>query len=643
MFETILGVSLGGAFFIALVLCLRPLLTKICGYLPFYILWICVMVCLLLPFGTLLPLPSLQVQVPVDRYGVEMDLDKLTYTITDANAVADTENPLSQLNYFNYEEYSAFTYRLTASTVLTVLWSAGILVFLLYHLIRANAFRKKCAKLSALPATGELLRMLSNAKRRCKVKRKVKLCIVRDIPCPMTRGFFRPVIYMPHDIVFPDAQYLLLCHEMVLIKRKTALWKGLAYLASALHWFNPFVHIVRKQMAVDAKMAADTKVLEKESLRARESYIAALDSVNCDSELADYFYVSPKAARLRRDHILANKKKSLGFLLLLPALPLLLCSIFLLQIGFGDMLTSHWKTTQALEISDSDPAKAAELYIKDAGDGIAADIFRQIAFTIYSGDGDTATCLFAVGEEENWLLELKKSGDLWQPYRYQILNDNAAKLRGAEMAYAYLYRDFSYPAAPKAVAEAWAEAYSKSNGAVQYHLLSDSNRQMVEDYFKSRNWFTNNENVVSYEISEETLAYTKGYDIIFQRKDSAGNALPAIGYFIGVEDSGGKWQITEIDTICNSVEGKQVLVPAYPLLAAMADVVEISGLTPPQLGESVKETGADGKVSYLLTSQIKLYSDSPPVYTLSETKADATKIWSYQIYPKYYQVLSVPE
>ncbi len=456
-------------------------------------------------------------------------------------------------------------------------------------------------------------------------------------------------MYMPHDIVYPDALYLIICHEIVAIRRWTPFFKILGHLAAAVHWFNPLAHMARRCWLIDSKLAADGKVLAEETLRMRETYIAALEGVNSDHEIGDFFYVSKRAAAARRNHILTVKKRSPGFVLLLIGLPLLLLSLTFFRVGFYDAGVGPWKNAENANVGGASPTAAAMAWIDAVGDSDSETGVRPVGETAYENDGATALCLYSLGGDVYWLIELRQEGDLWHPVRYQVLKGSAGSKVRADLAFDALLTGFAYPDDAKATANAWAKAWSEGNGAVQFSLLSEDYQKMLSRYFSSLYWHTGEKDatVTSYQLKAGNLSRIKGYEVIFKRIGAGGETLPDSGYFLGLEqkstDSAGQWRITEINNIFNSVEGEQVLVPTYPLLAAMKDAAALSGLTPPEIGRSEKRTDEDGNVAYMLTSQIEIYTDSPPVYVLSERKGEETKTWSYQIYPRYYRVLSLPD
>ncbi|HHY23836.1 MAG TPA: M56 family metallopeptidase [Clostridiaceae bacterium] len=68
------------------------------------------------------------------------------------------------------------------------------------------------------------------------------------IKSPMLVGLRRPMILLPISNVQEIDLKLVLTHELMHLKRKDLCVKMLALLAETLHWFNPFVHVLRKDV-----------------------------------------------------------------------------------------------------------------------------------------------------------------------------------------------------------------------------------------------------------------------------------------------------------------------------------------------------------------------------------------------------------
>ena len=84
-----------------------------------------------------------------------------------------------------------------------------------------------------------------------------------DVPVPMTWGWRRPVIVLPHSSPdWPDARLRsVLLHEMAHVKRRD--WAGhrLADVACAVCWFHPLVWLTARRLRAESELACDDLVL----------------------------------------------------------------------------------------------------------------------------------------------------------------------------------------------------------------------------------------------------------------------------------------------------------------------------------------------------------------------------------------------
>lgn len=80
------------------------------------------------------------------------------------------------------------------------------------------------------------------------------------IRSPFILGLFRPKIYIPYGLD-PSTLGYVLDHERYHIRRGDHIWKTLAYILLAVHWFNPLVWLSFHLMGKDMEMSCDEKVL----------------------------------------------------------------------------------------------------------------------------------------------------------------------------------------------------------------------------------------------------------------------------------------------------------------------------------------------------------------------------------------------
>lgn len=103
-----------------------------------------------------------------------------------------------------------------------------------------------------------------------RIKKKLAACfgirenifISDQIDTPFCMGVIRPKIYLPSKIGEAEREYIIL-HEQHHIQRMDHLAKLLAFVALALHWFNPLVWIAFALAGKDMEMSCDEAVLRE--------------------------------------------------------------------------------------------------------------------------------------------------------------------------------------------------------------------------------------------------------------------------------------------------------------------------------------------------------------------------------------------
>lgn len=82
------------------------------------------------------------------------------------------------------------------------------------------------------------------------------------ITSPAVYGIIRPKIILPESYSDKDIELILL-HERTHIKRRDNLWRVIAVLITAVHWFNPFAWIFLKMFLNDLELSCDECVIAK--------------------------------------------------------------------------------------------------------------------------------------------------------------------------------------------------------------------------------------------------------------------------------------------------------------------------------------------------------------------------------------------
>ena len=126
------------------------------------------------------------------------------------------------------------------------------------------------------------------------------------VQSPAVYGIVRPRIILPVSYAEKDIDYILM-HERMHICRADNLWRILAFIITAVHWFNPFAWLFLKLFLADTELACDECVISKCSPEQRKAY--ALSLLECKKSAAAFASAFGGAKiRTRIENILSFQK-----------------------------------------------------------------------------------------------------------------------------------------------------------------------------------------------------------------------------------------------------------------------------------------------------------------------------------------------
>ena len=139
-------------------------------------------------------------------------------------------------------------------SIATYIWMIGVLSMGIYSIVSYVRLRSKLSVVVPL---------------------RDNIFIADDIKSPFVVGLFRPKIYLPCNLGNKEQEYIIL-HEQHHIKRLDHVMKALAFLALAIHWFNPLVWVAFILASKDMEMSCDEAVIRKIGGDVRADYSASL-------------------------------------------------------------------------------------------------------------------------------------------------------------------------------------------------------------------------------------------------------------------------------------------------------------------------------------------------------------------------------
>ena len=112
-------------------------------------------------------------------------------------------------------------------------------------------------------ADPQLYRVLERVRLRAGIQQSVHLILSRASAIPFASGIFRPTIVLPagaHEWNLREVE-MVIQHEAMHIQRRDNLWGFVGAVVTAIHWYNPLVRIVRRQMTLEAERCCDAWVV----------------------------------------------------------------------------------------------------------------------------------------------------------------------------------------------------------------------------------------------------------------------------------------------------------------------------------------------------------------------------------------------
>lgn len=280
----ILSVSLSGAVLVLLIFVLKPLIKNRVSKAFLYYIWILVLLRLVLPFGYHVSIPELpQQSAAVKSYtapdgNVRVSPDNSPNNARqpahlpdgDTNIAASGNDPAnSGSNNFPVTGKSVLWSRVGANLVF--IWLAGAMGSLCWYAAAYAVFSRKLTRSLDAPDKDDLavFRKMTKGKRVC-------LACSSLVNTPMLIGVLRPVVVLPQLAYTANGMGIelnaILRHELTHYRRHDILYKWLTVFVTSLHWFNPLVYLIRREIGEACELACDEVVIKNMSISERKGY-----------------------------------------------------------------------------------------------------------------------------------------------------------------------------------------------------------------------------------------------------------------------------------------------------------------------------------------------------------------------------------
>ncbi len=288
IFLQVLKVSVFAAIIIGALLAMMPVLRKRYHAKWRYAVWLVIAARLLLPVNITLPQAPINIELPNEIITLSNSISaEVESTVLNNSAsgepvvftnqvavppVAGTLTPPAQPPIAALQPPPTHPPSLTIIEIAGIIWLNGAIAYLLVQLLMYQIFlyKLKTSKTQPVPAfIKETAWQIGVDTGVCNLPEPV---ITSAADAPVLIGVFRPRVLLPHGKYNAEEITFILRHELVHYRRKDMLYKFALMAASALHWFNPFVHLMAARASKDIELACDDDVIRSLSGDARAGY-----------------------------------------------------------------------------------------------------------------------------------------------------------------------------------------------------------------------------------------------------------------------------------------------------------------------------------------------------------------------------------
>ena len=266
--KILLSLSVSGALLLLLILGLKPLYKNKFSKRWQYYIWIVVALRFLLPFT-----PDTTI---IGSLFEKFDTAAITNEIpTNPNVPvpADTGNSKAEPIQTNREiTTAAMREPFNKYVCLFFIWSALALVLFVRKVTVYQGFIQYIKAGNKEVSDIKILNLLSDCEEKLNIKTRVELSCNPLIASPMLIGFFRPRIILPVGELEDKELSYIFVHELTHYKQRDMFYKWLIQIIVCVHWFNPFVYLLEKEVNKSCELSCDEKVLSVLDDKAKREY-----------------------------------------------------------------------------------------------------------------------------------------------------------------------------------------------------------------------------------------------------------------------------------------------------------------------------------------------------------------------------------
>ncbi len=266
--KVLLSLSVSGALLLLLILGLKPLYKNKFSKRWQYYIWIVVALRFLLPFTP----DTTIVGSLFEKFGTAAITNEISTSPNVPVPAGTGDNKAEPIQTNREINAAAMREPFNNYVCLFFIWSALALILFVRKITVYQGFIQYIKAGNKELSDIKILNLLSDCEEKLNIKARVELSCNPLIASPMLIGFFRPRIILPIGELEDKELSYIFVHELTHYKQRDMFYKWLIQIAVCVHWFNPFIYLLEKEVNKSCELSCDEKVISVLDDTARREY-----------------------------------------------------------------------------------------------------------------------------------------------------------------------------------------------------------------------------------------------------------------------------------------------------------------------------------------------------------------------------------
>ncbi len=238
IFRTVVTMSVLASIFTSLLLLAKPVTQRLFGHRWQYFAWYAVLFVALVPLSISLPTHE----------------PAIGHILPAASELAPLEAERASMQSIPVQNDGGGAWFWNA---LGIIWLTGAAACVVYHIAQYILF---------------VITVRKNS-RFVKKYKGIRVQSTSLLTAPLSVGLFRQTILLPCDVTDNEVENCILKHEYVHIKHGDIFFKWICMFANCVHWFNPLMYVLRREVDGVCELVCDTSVTKHMSGQERREYM----------------------------------------------------------------------------------------------------------------------------------------------------------------------------------------------------------------------------------------------------------------------------------------------------------------------------------------------------------------------------------